>query len=54
MKHKETIREFYTHHGQEYPKSGQFNVYRREEFACDSTSLPPNRRETSWISMVKI
>ena len=52
MKHKETIREFYTHHGQEYPRAGQFNVYRREEFACDSTSLPPNRRDFYKISMI--
>lgn len=52
MKHKETIREFYTHHGQEYPRAGQFNVYRREEFACDSTSLPPNRRDFYKISLV--
>ena len=52
MKRKETIREFYTNHGQEYPKTGQFNIYRREEFACDSTSLPPNRRDFYKISMV--
>lgn len=52
MKQKETIREFYTNHGQEYPKTGQFNVYRREEFACDNTSLPPNRRDFYKISLV--
>lgn len=52
MKRKETIKEFYTHHGQEYPKTGKFNVYRREEFACDSTSLPPNRRDFYKISLI--
>ena len=52
MKRKETIREFYTNHGQEYPKKGQFNIYRREEFACDSTSLPPNRRDFYKISLI--
>ncbi len=52
MKRKETIAEFYTRHRQEYPKAGQFNVYQREEFPCDSTSLPPNRRDFYKISMV--
>ncbi|GAA4790479.1 response regulator transcription factor [Olivibacter ginsenosidimutans] len=51
MNKKESIAEFYGRHGQEYPKAGQFNVYRREEFACDSTSLPPNRRDFYKISM---
>lgn len=51
MKKKETIEEFYINHGQDYQKSGQFNIYRREEFACDSTSLPPNRRDFYKISM---
>lgn len=51
MKRKETIKEFYTNHGQEYPTTGQFNIYRREEFACDSTSLPPNRRDFYKISI---
>lgn len=51
MSKKESIAEFYTRHGQEYPKAGQFNIYRREEFACDSTSLPPNRRDFYKISM---
>src|SRR5207248_1870519 len=49
---KETITEFHTRHGQDYPKTGQFNVYRREEFACDSTSLPPNRRDFYKISLI--
>lgn len=51
MKRKETIKEFHTNHGQEYSKTGQFNIYRREEFACDSTLLPPNRRDFYKISM---
>lgn len=52
MKTKETITEFYTRHGQDYPRTGQFNVYRREEFACDSTSLPSNRRDFYKISLI--
>lgn len=52
MKRKETIKQFYNNHGQEYPKAGQFNIYRREEFACDSTSLPPNRRDFYKISII--
>lgn len=52
MKKKETLKDFYINHGQEYPKKGQFNIYRREEFACDSTSLPPNRRDFYKISMI--
>ncbi len=52
MRRKETIKEFYNNHGQEYPKTGQFNIYRREEFACDSTSLPPNRRDFYKISLI--
>lgn len=52
MKTKETVTEFHTLHGQEYPKTGQFNIYRREEFACDSTSLPPNRRDFYKISLI--
>lgn len=52
MKRKETVREFYVNHGQEYATARQFNVYRREEFACDSTSLPPNRRDFYKISLI--
>ncbi|WP_428232607.1 AraC family transcriptional regulator [Flavobacterium sp.] len=52
MNKKENVAEFHTRHGQEYPKAGQFNVYRREEFACDSTSLPPNRRDFYKISLI--
>ncbi|SFF14786.1 helix-turn-helix domain-containing protein [Thermoflexibacter ruber] len=52
MKHKETIREFYANHGQEYPQMDQFNVYRREEFLCANTSLLPNRRDFYKISLV--
>lgn len=52
MNQKETIKEFYTNHGQEYQRVGQFNIYRREEFACDSTSLQPNRRDFYKISLI--
>ncbi|KKO89245.1 transcriptional regulator [Sphingobacterium sp. Ag1] len=52
MNNKENIADFYRRHDQEYSKFGQFNVYRREEFACDSTALPPNRRDFYKISII--
>jgi AraC family transcriptional regulator, transcriptional activator of pobA len=52
MRTKETINEFYKRHLQGDRNTGQFNVYRREEFACDSTSLPPNRRDFYKISLI--
>lgn len=52
MKIKESIREFYARYGHEFQEAGQFNIYRREEFACDSTSLPPNRRDFYKISLI--
>jgi AraC family transcriptional activator of pobA len=51
MKSVESVREFYKLHGQTNART-QFNVYRREEFACDSTSLPPNRRDFYKISLL--
>jgi AraC family transcriptional regulator, transcriptional activator of pobA len=52
MKTKENITEFYTRHGQEYPQSGQFHLYRREEFACDTVALPANRWNFYKISLM--
>jgi len=52
MNKRENISDFHSRHGWEYPKNGQFNVYNREEFSCDSTSLPPNRRDFYKISMI--
>ncbi|MEN7547600.1 AraC family transcriptional regulator [Rapidithrix thailandica] len=52
MKNTETIKDFYQRHGQDYSHAGQFNIYRREEFACHDTSLPPNRRDFYKISLV--
>jgi len=52
MNKKENIRDFHIRHGREFPESGQFNVYNRAEFSCDSTSLPPNRRDFYKISMI--
>ncbi|MBE8712072.1 helix-turn-helix domain-containing protein [Sphingobacterium hungaricum] len=52
MNKSESISEFYVRHGQENKEKGQFNVYRREEFACDNTALPPNRRDFYKISMI--
>lgn len=52
MNRKESVAEFYSRHGQQYSQAGQFNIYRREEFACDATSLPTNRRDFYKISLV--
>ncbi|MEM7550937.1 MAG: helix-turn-helix transcriptional regulator [Bacteroidota bacterium] len=52
MKLKETVSDFYKSHGQEKRSKGQFNIYKREEFACDSTLLPTNRRDFYKISLV--
>ncbi|MDJ1471939.1 helix-turn-helix domain-containing protein [Xanthocytophaga flava] len=52
MKAKETIQDFYYQHHQDYTGIGQFNVYKREEFACQTTSLSPTRRDFYKISLV--
>jgi AraC-like DNA-binding protein len=52
MKSKETLSEFYALHGQEYAKTGQFNVYRREDFACSQQLEPVYRRDFYKISMI--
>ncbi|TDQ23875.1 AraC family transcriptional regulator [Tenacibaculum caenipelagi] len=52
MKLKETIDDFYAQHNQNNKTRGQFNIYKREEFACDSTSLPTNRRDFYKISLI--
>lgn len=52
MSTKETIKEFLSQHGYEYPKTGQFNIYRREEFACNRNTQPPHRRDFYKISMI--
>ncbi|MGG5207722.1 helix-turn-helix domain-containing protein [Chryseobacterium sp. MIQD13] len=52
MKSKETLSEFYALHGQEYAKTGQFNVYRREDFACSQQLQPVYRRDFYKISMI--
>ena len=52
MKSKETVADFYAQHHQENRTKGQFNIYKREEFACDSTSLPTNRRDFYKISLI--
>lgn len=51
MNKKENIKDFHVRHGREFPKARQFNVYNRAEFSCDSTSLPPNRRDFYKISV---
>jgi AraC-like DNA-binding protein len=50
--HKETVSDFYKQHKQAGRAHGQFNIYKREEFACDSTSLPTNRRDFYKISLI--
>lgn len=52
MGKNESIAQFYDHHNQQFPGNTNFNIYRREEFACDSTSLPPNRRDFYKISFI--
>ena len=52
MKSKETITDFYKKHNQEHQPQGQFNIYNREEFACNSTSLVTNRRDFYKISLI--
>ncbi len=52
MKSKETVADFYALHNQNNRPKGQFNIYKREEFACDSTSLPTNRRDFYKISLI--
>ena len=51
MNRKESLAEFYQQHGQEFPKTGQFNIYKRNTFAC-TTSLPPNRRDFYKIALI--
>jgi AraC family transcriptional regulator, transcriptional activator of pobA len=51
MKNRETIADFYDQHGKAMP-AGQFQVYRQEEFGCDSTPLSANRRDFYKISLM--
>ncbi|ACU62946.1 AraC family transcriptional regulator [Chitinophaga pinensis] len=52
MKAKDNITEFYTRHQQAYPLSGQFHIYRREEFGCDTVALPVSRWNFYKISLM--
>lgn len=52
MKARETLKQFYTQHGQDFSKSGQFNVFERDGFACSATSMLPNRRDFYKISLI--
>lgn len=51
MNRRETISEFFNRHRKQYP-DGDFHIYKREEFACNSTLLQPNRRDFYKISLV--
>ncbi|HEY1165631.1 MAG TPA: helix-turn-helix domain-containing protein [Chitinophaga sp.] len=51
MKQKESIADFYDQHGKVMP-AGPFQVYRQEEFGCDSTPLTANRRDFYKISLM--
>lgn len=52
MKTRETLKEFYAEHGQDFSKAGQFNVFERGGFACSATSMLPNRRDFYKISLI--
>lgn len=51
MRQKETARDFHQRHGREYSNTGQFYVYRVEDF-CNDISLPSNRRDFYKICLV--
>jgi AraC family transcriptional activator of pobA len=51
MRQKESARDFHQRHGREYSNSGQFYVYRVEDF-CNDISLPSNRRDFYKICLV--
>lgn len=53
MASQETLRDFYTGHGQDFSKAGQFNVFERGGFACSATSMLPNRRDFYKISLIQ-
>lgn len=52
MKAKDNIAEFYNRHKQESPLSGQFHIYRREAFGCDTVALPASRWNFYKISLM--
>jgi AraC-like DNA-binding protein len=52
MKTRETLKDFYKLHEQDFSKIGQFNVFERGGFACSSTSMLPNRRDFYKISLI--
>lgn len=51
MRQKESVRDFHQRHGREYSNTGQFYVYRVEDF-CGDISLPSNRRDFYKICLV--
>ena len=51
MRQKESARDFHQRHGREYSNTGQFYVYRVEDF-CNDISLPSNRRDFYKICLV--
>ena len=52
MKTRETLKDFYIVHGQDFSNAGQFNVFERGGFACSATSMLPNRRDFYKISLI--
>lgn len=52
MKTRETLKDFFIDHGQDFSKAGQFNVFERGGFACSATSMLPNRRDFYKISLI--
>ncbi|MFS4469841.1 AraC family transcriptional regulator [Chryseobacterium sp. T20] len=52
MKNKVSIENFFDQHGIPDFQKEQFNVYRREEFACHTTFLKNNRRDFYKITLI--
>jgi len=52
MKSAETVEDFYAKHNQENRTKGEFKIYKRDEFACEVTSLVTNRRDFYKISLI--
>lgn len=52
MKNKVSVGDFFEQHGFSTMQREQFNVYRREEFACHTTFLKNNRRDFYKITLI--
>ncbi|WP_270087697.1 helix-turn-helix domain-containing protein [Sphingobacterium sp. SYP-B4668] len=52
MKTRISVKEFFDEHGLSNIPKEQFNVYKREEFACHTTFLKNNRRDFYKITLI--